>query len=178
MPLGDSPRRRLHREKIAVNSIPDNLCVARPVGKAETERTLAAKVAMQKAWDRLRSKDVWDEADGADNEPDEHALHDRWRERPRKEAVVFTAHPQEAEERVIYAGHSAEDRAVPKELGVVAQRAGDEDERREVGPSKAAVCEAAEVAKPHEIEDNETSAKNGYTVASKTIYMCASKHYF
>ena len=47
MPLDDSPTCRMHREKMAVNLIPDNLCVACPVGKAEIERTPAAKVAMQ-----------------------------------------------------------------------------------------------------------------------------------
>ena len=62
MPVDDSPKCRMHREKIVVNSIPDNLCVACPVGKADIERTLAANVAMNKEWDRLRSKDVWDEA--------------------------------------------------------------------------------------------------------------------
>ncbi|MFM7978150.1 MAG: reverse transcriptase domain-containing protein, partial [Candidatus Fonsibacter sp.] len=40
---------------------PDNLCVARPVGKHEIERTPVAKLAMKKEWDRLRSKHVWDE---------------------------------------------------------------------------------------------------------------------
>ena len=42
--------------------MPDNLCVARPVGKAEIERTPAAKAAMKKEWDRLRSQDVQDES--------------------------------------------------------------------------------------------------------------------
>ncbi|MFM7984554.1 MAG: hypothetical protein ACKPKO_35030, partial [Candidatus Fonsibacter sp.] len=39
----------------------DNLCVARPVGNNEIERTLAAKLAMQKEWGRLRCKNIWDE---------------------------------------------------------------------------------------------------------------------
>ena len=60
MPLGEdypmSPR-----EKIGFPSCLDNLCVARPVGKAEIDRTPAAKASMQKEWDRLRSRFVWDE---------------------------------------------------------------------------------------------------------------------
>ena len=44
-----------------MSACPDNLFVARPVGKAEIERTLAAKEAVRKAWIRLRSKYVWDE---------------------------------------------------------------------------------------------------------------------
>ena len=62
MPLDDSPTCRMHRDKIAANSLPDNLCVARPVGKAAIETTPAAKDVMQNALDRLRSKDGWDDA--------------------------------------------------------------------------------------------------------------------
>ena len=51
----------MHRAKIGFSACPDNLCVARPVGKAKIDRTPAAKASMQKEWDRLRSKLVWDE---------------------------------------------------------------------------------------------------------------------
>ena len=51
-----------HRDKLGTPPYPDKLCVARPVGKAEIERTPAAKEAMKKEWDRLRLKYVWDEA--------------------------------------------------------------------------------------------------------------------
>ena len=61
MPLDSSDDPIAHREKIGQNVFPDNLCVARPVGRAEIEKTPAAKAAMQKEWDRLRSKYVWDE---------------------------------------------------------------------------------------------------------------------
>ena len=50
-----------HRDKLGTSLYPDYLCVARSVGKAEIEITIAAKEAMQKEWDRLRSKYVWDE---------------------------------------------------------------------------------------------------------------------
>ena len=50
-----------HRDKIGTPLYPDNLCVARLAGKAEIERTPAAKEAMNKEWDRLRSKYVWDD---------------------------------------------------------------------------------------------------------------------
>ena len=50
-----------HRDKLGTSLYPDNLCVARPVGKAEIEKTPAAKAATKKEWDRLRSKYVWDE---------------------------------------------------------------------------------------------------------------------
>ncbi len=45
---------------IGLSSCLDNLCVARLVGKAEIDQTPAAKAAMQKEWDRLRSNSVWD----------------------------------------------------------------------------------------------------------------------
>ena len=51
-----------HREKIGQSLYLDNLCVARLVGETEIEKTPAAKEAMRKAWNRLRSKYVWDEA--------------------------------------------------------------------------------------------------------------------
>ena len=50
-----------HRDKTSTSLYPDNLRAARPVGKAEIERTPAAKETMNKEWDRLRSKYVWDE---------------------------------------------------------------------------------------------------------------------
>ena len=55
---GDPPG---HRDKLGTSPYPDNLCVARPVGKADIEKTPAAKEAMKKEWDRLRSRYVWDE---------------------------------------------------------------------------------------------------------------------
>ncbi|MFM7987728.1 MAG: hypothetical protein ACKPKO_51295, partial [Candidatus Fonsibacter sp.] len=36
------------------------MCVARPVGRAEIEKTPAAKAAMQKEWDESHPRD-WDE---------------------------------------------------------------------------------------------------------------------
>ena len=51
-----------HREKIGQSLYLDNLCVARLVGETEIEQTPAAKEAMRKEWNRLRSKYVWDEA--------------------------------------------------------------------------------------------------------------------
>ena len=50
-----------HRDKLGISPYPDNLCVGRLVGKAEIEKTPAAKEAVKKEWDRLRSKYVWDE---------------------------------------------------------------------------------------------------------------------
>ena len=50
-----------HRDKLGTSPYPDNLCVARLVGKAEIEKTPAAMEAVKKEWDRLRSKYVWDE---------------------------------------------------------------------------------------------------------------------
>ena len=59
MPLAQD-RSALHREKDGFSRCLDNLCVARPVGKVEVDRAPAAKASMQKEWDRLRSKFVWD----------------------------------------------------------------------------------------------------------------------
>ncbi|MFM7980148.1 MAG: hypothetical protein ACKPKO_12610, partial [Candidatus Fonsibacter sp.] len=61
MPRAVNPHNGGHRDMISIKRCPDNICVARPVGKSEIERTPAAKQAMQKEWDRLRSKNVWDE---------------------------------------------------------------------------------------------------------------------
>ena len=57
MPLYEG-RSSLHREKIGLPPCLDNRRVARPVGKAEIDRTPAAKASMQKEWDRLRSNMV------------------------------------------------------------------------------------------------------------------------
>ena len=62
MPLDADPRRELHREKTVINSIPDDVCVARPVGQAEIACTFVAKTPMKKEWDLLGTKDVWDES--------------------------------------------------------------------------------------------------------------------
>ena len=51
----------LYRETLGFSCCPDNLCVAHTVGKADIDRTPVAKASMQKEWDRLRSKSVWDE---------------------------------------------------------------------------------------------------------------------
>ncbi|MFM7986267.1 MAG: hypothetical protein ACKPKO_43835, partial [Candidatus Fonsibacter sp.] len=48
MPRETDTREHSHRDIIGVNKCPDNLCVARPVGKSEIENTPAAKRAMQK----------------------------------------------------------------------------------------------------------------------------------
>ena len=40
---------------------PEHICVYRPVGMAEIDRTPAAQEALQKEWDSLRIKLVWDE---------------------------------------------------------------------------------------------------------------------
>ncbi|MFM7979370.1 MAG: hypothetical protein ACKPKO_08655, partial [Candidatus Fonsibacter sp.] len=62
MPLMSSSEfSQQHRDILGFRLCPDNLCVARPVGKHEIERTPAAKLAMKKELDRLRSKHVWDE---------------------------------------------------------------------------------------------------------------------
>ncbi|MFM7988774.1 MAG: hypothetical protein ACKPKO_56615, partial [Candidatus Fonsibacter sp.] len=62
MPLtSSSESSQQHRDFLGFRLCPDNLCVARPVGKHEIERTPAAKMAMKKEWGRLRSKHVWDE---------------------------------------------------------------------------------------------------------------------
>ena len=50
-----------HREKIGERRWPINAMVARPVGKKEIAASTAAQEAIQKEWDRLRAKNVWDE---------------------------------------------------------------------------------------------------------------------
>ena len=53
-----------HRVKIPKQPLfPFAACVARPVNKAEIAKTPKAQEAMQKEWDRLTSKGVWDEND-------------------------------------------------------------------------------------------------------------------
>ena len=54
MPLNEG-RSSVHREKIGLPPCLDNMCVARPLGKAEIDRNPAVKASMQKEWDRLRS---------------------------------------------------------------------------------------------------------------------------
>ncbi|MFM7981987.1 MAG: hypothetical protein ACKPKO_21980, partial [Candidatus Fonsibacter sp.] len=62
MPLSSSSESiQQHRDFLGFRLCPENLCVARLVGKNEIERSPAAKLAMQKEWDCLRSKNVWDE---------------------------------------------------------------------------------------------------------------------
>ena len=51
-----------HRAKIGPSPYPFNACVARPVGKADIARSDGAREALRAEWDRLRSKDVWDES--------------------------------------------------------------------------------------------------------------------
>ena len=62
VPLDDGSMSRNHRDNIVANAIPGSLCVARIVGSSEIELTRAAKAALKKEWDRLRSKDAWDES--------------------------------------------------------------------------------------------------------------------
>ena len=55
-------RTRRHRTKIQKQPLfPFPACVARPVNKAEIAKTPLAQEAMQKEWNRLTSKEVWDE---------------------------------------------------------------------------------------------------------------------
>ena len=50
-----------HREKNRSQSLfPFPACVARPVGKAEINREPLARAALQKEWDRLKERKVWD----------------------------------------------------------------------------------------------------------------------
>ena len=53
-----------HRTKVPKQPLfPFTACVARPINKAEIAKTPKAQEAMQKEWDRLTSKGVWDEND-------------------------------------------------------------------------------------------------------------------
>ena len=62
MPLGeDHPS--MHKEKLGFPTCPDNLCVARPVGRKEVASTPLAKASVDKEWEALRFQNVWDEAD-------------------------------------------------------------------------------------------------------------------
>ena len=47
LPRRTSDDAHSHRYKLGISPYPDNLCVARPVGKAEIEKTPAAKVALK-----------------------------------------------------------------------------------------------------------------------------------
>ena len=49
-----------HREKNVRPLFPFPACVARPVGRAEINRERKAQEALQKEWDRLRARKVWD----------------------------------------------------------------------------------------------------------------------
>eukprot|EP00974_Lingulodinium_polyedra_P126282 11197706-Lingulodinium_polyedra.AAC.1 len=62
MPCGEPVDDGPHRQKIAPHVMLSMACVARPVGKAELEREEQARAARDHAWERLRSKRVWDEA--------------------------------------------------------------------------------------------------------------------
>ena len=48
-----------HRVKVAPRRFPFNALVARPVGKKEIESNPKAKAAMDKEWNRLKEKNVW-----------------------------------------------------------------------------------------------------------------------
>ena len=50
-----------HWAKIADRVFPFNALVARPVGKQEIAKTPKVVLAMKSEWDRLRSKNVWEE---------------------------------------------------------------------------------------------------------------------
>ena len=60
MPTKRATEKPPHRQKIRPHQWPFNACVARPVGKAEIKAQPKAKAALQKEWDRLRLKKVWD----------------------------------------------------------------------------------------------------------------------
>ena len=60
MPTKDVKFRLPHRQKIGPHQWPINACVARPVGKAEIKAQPEAQKALQKKWDRLKIKKVWD----------------------------------------------------------------------------------------------------------------------
>ena len=49
-----------HRQKIRRHQWPISACVARSMGKAEIAAEPKAKEALQKEWDRLKVKKVWD----------------------------------------------------------------------------------------------------------------------
>ena len=50
-----------HREKRPEWTFPVDVCVARPVGKAEIQREPLALQSLLKEWDKLRAAKVWDE---------------------------------------------------------------------------------------------------------------------
>ena len=49
-----------HRHKASLRRWPLSAAVARPVGKKEISDNSAAKAAMDKEWNNLNSKEVWD----------------------------------------------------------------------------------------------------------------------
>ena len=56
--------RDVHRVKaVRGRSLPFPACVARPVGKEERSRVKAARDSIDKEWQRLRDKHVWDDND-------------------------------------------------------------------------------------------------------------------
>ena len=60
--VGGRDSRPSHRPKNFSSRIfPWNACVARPVNKAELNSHPKAREAVDKEWDRLREKKVWDE---------------------------------------------------------------------------------------------------------------------
>ena len=50
-----------HRPKRPVIPFPDNMAVARPVGKKEIQHNPAAEKSLKVEWDRLRSINTWAE---------------------------------------------------------------------------------------------------------------------
>ena len=58
LPRRTSDNAHGHHDKLGTSPYPDNLCVARFVGTAELGKTPAAKEAMKKEWDGLRSKSI------------------------------------------------------------------------------------------------------------------------
>eukprot|EP00969_Alexandrium_andersonii_P109718 4839906-Alexandrium_andersonii.AAC.1 len=56
------PPKKRHRRKIPTCAFPENLFVARPVGKKEILENPKAQAALKVEWDRLRSIGTWDEA--------------------------------------------------------------------------------------------------------------------
>ena len=51
-----------HREKNELFAFPVDVCVARPVGKAEIQKEPAALESLLKEWSKLRTAKVWDES--------------------------------------------------------------------------------------------------------------------
>ena len=49
-----------HTKKLGLRFLPIKACVARPVGKGDIPEQPKAREALQKEWDRLQMKTVWD----------------------------------------------------------------------------------------------------------------------